>query len=139
MCLTCLTGQVKSGGGGWKHTQINFTVKITALRAISVIYVKESSALFSIFYFIRRLENRSIYLHNILFQVETREKMLQQLQTNFDSLQQHRNGLEQEINRRQQQVNQLQEQLLVAEESSRNLSSEVSHGADRLIMTHVWA
>ena len=65
--------------------------------------------------------------------------MLQQLQTNFDSLQQHRNGLEQEINHRQQQVNQLQEQLLVAEESSRNLSSEVSHGADHLIVTHVWA
>jgi len=65
--------------------------------------------------------------------------MLQQLRTEFDSLQRHRNGLEQDINRRQQQVNQLQEQLLVAEESSRNLNSEVSHGADRLIVTHLWA
>jgi len=117
--IFCLTGQVKSGGGGVESIPRLILQLITAQRAISV--------------------NRPIYLHNVLFQVETREKMLQQLQTNFDSLQQHRNGLELEINRRQQQVNQLQEQLLVAEESSRNLSSEVSHGADRLIMTHVWA
>ena len=65
--------------------------------------------------------------------------MLQKLQTSFISLQQKHKDLEQDINNRQEQVNQLQEQLLMSEESSRNLDSEVSLTADRLILTNVLA
>ena len=73
--------------------------------------------------------------------------MLQKLQTSFISLQQKHKDLEQDINSHQEQdinshqehVNQLQEQLLMSEESSRNLDSEVSLTADRLILTNVLA
>ena len=73
--------------------------------------------------------------------------MLQKLQTSFIPLQQKHKDLEQDINSHQEQdinshqeqVNQLQEQLLMAEESSRNLDSEVSLTADRLILTNMLA
>ena len=74
-----------------------------------------------------------------MLQVEARETMLQKLQTNFSSLQQQHKDLKQEISHRQAQVNQLQEQLLTAEESSRNLNSEVSLKADQLIIANVLA
>ena len=71
--------------------------------------------------------------------MDIRETMLQKLQTSFLSLQQQHKNLKQEISNRQEAVNQLQEQLLVSEESSRNLDSEVSLTADQLILTNVLA
>lgn len=65
--------------------------------------------------------------------------MLQKLQTNFSSLQQENEDLNQQINNHQERISQLQDQLLTAEESSRNLDSEVSLTPDQLIITNVLA